>query len=111
MQPVADPLYALVDRLPVLLQNIYNRPLHLQRLQAYADRQTGLTVQVNQENPLSFCCQRYSEIMRRGGLGNAALLVRYRYNLQIHHSLFQLYNLHLIFKLYKIYRLFLKLSS
>ena len=111
VQPVADPLDALADRHPVLPQNVNNRPLHLQRLQAHADRQAGLAVQVNQENPLSLRRQSHAEIVRCRGLSHAALLVRYRYNLQILHSLFQLYSLRLLFKLYKIYLLFLILSS
>ena len=111
MQPVADPLDALSDRHPIFSQNVYNRPLYLQRLQAHANRQAGLTVQVNQENTLSLSRQGHTEIVRRCGLRHAALLICDCYNFQILHSLFHLYILRLLFKLYKLYCLFLMLSS
>ena len=111
MQPVTDPLNALADRHSVFSQNIYNRPLHLQRLQAHTDRQAGLTVQVNQEDPLSLRRQGHAEIVRRCGLRHAALLICDCYNFQILHSSSHLYSLRLLFKLYKLYCLFLKSSS
>ena len=75
MQPVTKLLHALHERRPILPQHVHDRPLHLQRLQAHADRQAGLAVQVNEQYPFPGGRHGRPQVVRRGGLGHAALLV------------------------------------
>lgn len=49
--------------------------LRLQRLQADANRQAGLAVQVNEQHLLPSRCQRSAQVVGGGGLRHAAFLV------------------------------------
>ena len=75
MQIVSKLLNALADRCSILFQHIYNGSLYLQRLQANANRQTGLTVQINHQHLFPCIGQSNSKIMCGGRLCDTAFLV------------------------------------
>ena len=81
--------------------------LRLQRLQADANRQAGLAVQVNEQHLLPSRCQRSAQVVGGSGLRHSALLVCDCNDFHCASPLlYKLFHLFMIFNLYILYRVF-----